>query len=343
MSGEMIAPPYPPMEARSVERIPAGAGWLYEPKWDGFRCLGFRDGNDVALQSKSGQPLERYFPEIVTALRAVAADRFVVDGELIVSVDAEHSFGALLQRIHPAASRVRDLASLYPARYWLFDLLVAPRGHSMLDRPLRDRRAALERFAEEYLSGVSSLRVSPATPERAQAEAWLAESGGAFDGVVAKLLDHRYESGNRDGMVKVKRQRAADCVVGGFRTTAAGDGIGSLLLGLYDRDGLLQYVGFASAFGVAERRSILQKLMPLVAERSFTGHTPGGQSRWNRGKDTAWTAVEPRLVLEVGFDRVTSGRIRHGAKPLRWRPDKSPQSCTVDQLETARDRAGPDG
>jgi ATP-dependent DNA ligase len=232
MSNHDIAPPYHPMEARAVERIPVGPEWQYEPKWDGFRCLGFRDGDDVNLQSKSGQPLERYFPEIVAALRSVAVERFAVDGELIVAIGAEHSFDALLQRIHPASSRVRDLAALYPARFWLFDLLVAPNGKSIVDRPLRDRRAALERFAEDHLSRAGSLRLSPATHELAQAQAWLAESGAAFDGVVAKLLDRRYESGNRDGMVKVKRQRAADCVVGGFRSTAAGDGVGSLLLGL---------------------------------------------------------------------------------------------------------------
>jgi ATP-dependent DNA ligase len=336
MSAQRIVPPYPPMEARSVERLPVGPEWQYEPKWDGFRCLGFRDGGDVALQSKSGQRLERYFPEVVDALRAVDADRFVVDGELTVSVDSEHSFDALLQRIHPTATRVRELASTYPAQYWLFDLLVAPGGQDVAGDSLQLRRRELERFAEDYLPRSGLIRVSPATRDVEEAEAWLAQSAGAFDGVVAKLLDRPYATGTRDAMVKIKRLRTADCVVGGFRATASGDGVGSLLLGLYDGHGLLQYIGFASAFGAAERRSIYERLQPLVAERSFTGHTPGGPSRWNRGKDTAWTPVEPRLVLEVGFDRVTGGRIRHGARPLRWRTDKASRSCTIDQLEAPR-------
>jgi ATP-dependent DNA ligase len=333
MSPPRIVPPYPPMEARAVERLPVGPEWQYEPKWDGFRCIGFRDGADVALQSKSGQPLERYFPEIVDALRAVDADRFVVDGELTMFVDSEHSFDALLQRIHPAATRVRELALAYPAQYWLFDMLVAPEGHVIVGDPLERRRGELERFAKGHVPVSSLLRVSPATRDLEKAEAWLAESAGAFDGVVAKLLDRPYESGTRDAMVKIKRLRTADCVVGGFRATASGDGVGSLLLGLYDRDGLLHYIGFTSAFGAAERRSIYKRLQPLIAARSFTGRAPGGPSRWNRGKDTAWTPVEPRLVLEVGFDRVTGGRIRHGARALHWRPDKPARSCTIDQLE----------
>jgi ATP-dependent DNA ligase len=324
------------MEARSVDRIPVGPGWQYEPKWDGFRCLAFREGDSVALQSKSGQRLERYFPEVVAALRSVRSDRFVVDGELVVAVDGEHSFDALLQRIHPAESRVRELAAAYPAQYHLFDVLAGPGGDSRIADPLSERRRALEAFANEHLSQHGVLCLSPATRDAQEAESWLAESEGAFDGVMAKLLDRPYESGTRDAMVKVKRLRTADCVVGGFRTTEAGDGVGSLLLGLYDDAGVLHYVGFASAFPRAERRAILARLEPLVAERSFTGVTPGGPSRWNRGKDTAWTPVAPRLVLEVGFDRVTGGRIRHGARPLRWRPDKAPRECVLDQLGARR-------
>ncbi len=323
---------YAPMEARSVDAIPSGEGWLYEPKWDGFRCLAFRDADDVHLRSKAGQPLERYFPEIAGALRSLSAERFVLDGELVVASGDALSFDDLLQRIHPAASRVDRLARETPATYLIFDLLADDRGRDLTTEPLERRRAALETFAKKFANDTKHLRLSPAATERAAVDAWYGQVGGALDGVIAKRLHVPYDSGKRDAMVKVKAIRSADCVVAGFRSSADGESVGSLLLGLYDDAGLLDYVGFCSAFSAAERKALLAKLEPLRAPASFTGRTPGGPSRWNRGRDTSWKPLKPRLVLEVAFDQVTGGRFRHGTRPLRWRPDKNPKHCTVEQI-----------
>ena len=330
-----LDPNYPPMEARSVETIPDGPQWQYEPKWDGFRCLAFRDGDDVAMRSKSGQPLERYFPEVADALRALGAKRFVLDGELVVPRGDTLSFDDLLLRIHPAASRVAKLAREAPATYLLFDLLVDERGRSLVGEPLQERRAALEQFAKKHLEGHKELRLSPATLERKTVDSWFARVGGALDGVVAKRLDLPYRSGERDGMVKIKAARSADCVIGGFRYAQGTKTLGSLLLGLYDDAGKLDYVGFCSAFPREERPKLLARVSPLVAESSFTGRAPGGPSRWSRGRDTEWQPLKPKLVLEVGYDQVTSGRFRHGTRPLRWRPDKAPRQCTLDQIESS--------
>jgi ATP-dependent DNA ligase len=322
-----------PMEARSVADIPRGEGWQYEPKWDGFRCLAFRDGDEIALRSKSGQPFERYFPEIVERLRTLAARRFVLDGELIVPAGESVSFDDLLQRIHPAASRVAKLAREHPARYMLFDLPGADDGSSLLALPLARRRAALERFARTFVPRADPrLELSPVTTDPERALAWLSASGATCDGVVAKRLDAPYAAGSRDAMLKIKRIRTADCVVAGFRPNDAGDAIGSLLLGLYEEGGALDYVGFTSGFSAAEKRELLERLRPLRSEASFTGRTPGGPSRWNRGKSSTWQPVRPELVLEVAFDQVTSGRFRHGTRPLRWRPDKAARACTTAQL-----------
>ena len=322
-----------PMEARLVEAIPSDPGWQFEPKWDGFRCLAFRDGDEVALRSKSGQPFERYFPEIVERLRALDARRFVLDGELVVPAGEALSFDDLLQRIHPAASRVARLARETPATFLVFDLLVDEYGESLLDVPLRDRRLRLEAFAARQIAtGDPRVRLSPATYERTTVDAWYARVGGALDGVVAKRADAAYRAGLRDGVVKVKAIRSADCVVGGYRLSERGDAVGSLLLGLYAADGRLDYVGFTSGFSAAEKRAVLARLRPLDAKASFEGRTPGGPSRWNRGKSTEWQAVRPELVLEVAFDQVTAGRFRHGTRPLRWRPDKSPRSCGLEQI-----------
>ena len=323
------------MEMHAVATIPEGPGWQYEPKWDGFRCLAQRDGGDVALISKNGQALARYFPEIAEALRRLDADRFVLDGELVVPLAGALSFDALQQRIHPAASRVAMLARTTPALYLLFDLLRAG-GADLAGAPLAQRRAALEQFAHGLPAG-GPLRLSPATTSRAVVDRWFAEVGGALDGIVAKRLDAPYVSGRTGTAVKVKKMRTADCVVGGYRLAAGkNDRVGSLLLGLYDADGLLDYIGFCSAFATPERIALLERLAPFAGGSGFTGGAPGdAPSRWSRDpeRDRSYVALEPRLVLEVEFDQVTSGRIRHGTRPLRWRTDKSPRACTLDQLE----------
>ncbi|HTW82522.1 MAG TPA: ATP-dependent DNA ligase [Candidatus Sulfotelmatobacter sp.] len=331
----MIAVDYPPMEMRAVERLPDGDGWLYEPKWDGFRCVAHRDGREVALTSKAGQPLARYFPEIVDALRALDADRFSLDGELVVWAGGGLSFDALQQRIHPAASRVAMLAEATPAIYLAFDLLRLD-GTDWNDQPIERRRPALEALAEQFRA--PRLRLSPATRSRAVADGWLSGAGGAIDGVVAKRLGVPYASGRRDAAVKVKKMRTADCVIGGYRyAKGSTTRVGSLLLGLYDDDGLLDYVGFCSAFSNAEREALVARLRPHVGEPGFTGGAPDtAPSRWDRGedRDKSYVKLKPELVLEVEFDLVTGGRIRHGTRPVRWRTDKSPATCTREQLET---------
>jgi ATP-dependent DNA ligase len=325
------------MELRAVAEIPDGPQWLYEPKWDGFRCLARRAGANVDLTSKNGQPLARYFPEIVAALARLSADGLLLDGELVVPVAGALSFDALQQRIHPAASRVAMLSRTTPARYLMFDLLLEE-GTSIVSRPLRERRLELERFARAAADS-PELRLSPAASDRRTVDGWFARVGGALDGVVAKRLDLPYAAGTRDGGVKIKKQRTADCVIGGFRF-ASGDRerVGSLLLGLYDDAGLLDYIGFCSSFAAAERHALLARLAPYLDGAGFTGSAPGeAPSRWNRdpGRDRSYIALRPELVLEVGFDQVTSGRLRHGTRPLRWRSDKAPRTCTVNQLQIA--------
>lgn len=334
-----LRPPYAPMEARVVDDIPTGPGWQYEPKWDGFRCLAFRDGDRIELQSKSGQPLARYFPEVVAHLRSLAARAFVLDGELVVPVDGHLSFDDLLQRIHPAASRIERLSRERPAVLIVFDLLVDDSGRALVERPLRERRAGLEAFAAKHLARRDDLRLSPATDDAAQARAWLDTAGPTLDGIVAKRLDLPYQTGERTGMQKVKRRRTADCVVGGFRYASSGPTVGSLLLGLYDADGPLHHVGFTSGFPADARRSLLAKLQPLIEEPGFTGRAPGGPSRWSSERSGEWTPLAPRLVVEVSYDHWSGDRFRHGTRFLRWRPDKPPRQCTMDQV-TASTRAG---
>jgi ATP-dependent DNA ligase len=330
---------YPPMEMRAANALPEGDQWQYEPKWDGFRCIAFRDGENVALQSKSGQPLGRYFPEIVTALGTLRRSQFVLDGELVVPQAGALSFDALQQRIHPAASRVALLARTTPAWFLVFDLLSLD-GHDLVAEPLSTRRAQLERFASAFDG--QTLRLSPSTRERGVVDDWFSRVGGALDGVIAKRIDLPYASGSRDAAVKVKRARTADCVVGGFRYAKdSTTQVGSLLLGLYGDEGLLDHIGFCSAFPAAERAALPTRLHPHIGEPGFTGSAPdGAPSRWSRGedRDRSYVKLEHALVLEVGFDQVTSGRIRHGTRPLRWRPDKAPRQCTIEQLATP-DRA----
>jgi len=328
-----IMPPYEPMECASVALIPDGSQWLYEPKWDGFRCLAFRDGDEVYLQSKAGQPLARYFPEIVTMLRSLRAKRFVIDGELMVQLGDELSFDALLQRIHPAESRVHMLAKETPARFIVFDLLVDARGNDLSQRSLDERREQLERFASEQLHD-DGIALSPASADRAVVDRWFNQVGNALDGVIAKRRDRAYVSGERSGAMKIKHLRTADCVIGGYRLNKEKNGIGSLLLGLYDDDGKLNHVGFTSGFKANERGPLLEKLRPLEKQPGFTGSAPGGPSRW-RATEEPWFPLATKLVAEVQFDHVTADRFRHGTKILRWRPDKAPRQCTMEQLRAA--------
>lgn len=321
------------MEAASADELPSGDGWLYEPKWDGFRCIAFRDGEQVKLQSKAGKPLARYFPDVVDTLRQLAPRRFVLDGEIVIPVNGRLSFDELLLRIHPAASRVRTLAEAHPARYIVFDLLADERGNDLTTKPLSERRRRLEAFAKRYFPRGGAVRLSPATLRRVTAQGWLrSRTRGDTDGVVAKRLDLPYRSGQRDGMEKVKRQRTADCVVGGFRYASKGGGIGSLLLGLYDSKGLLDHVGFTSSLPSEVREGLRERLESLIEPPGFTGQAPGGPSRWSTERSAAWKPLAPELVVEVGYDHVSGGRFRHATRFLRWRPDKAPRQCTCDQI-----------
>lgn len=322
--------PLAPMEARTVEAVPDGDGWRYDPKWDGFRCLAFRDGSDVELQSKAQKSLTRYFPELAEALRAPGSRQFVLDGELVVPVEGAFSFDHLLQRIHPAESRVRKLAGETPAWFIAFDLLARGEKTSYLERPFSRRREELEDFAGRYFDR-EDLRLSPSTAEVEVARRWFEELRGV-DGVIAKRADEPYRVGEREGMVKVKRLRTADCVVGGFRRGKSGRGIGSLLLGLYDDEGLLHHVGFTSSFSAGERPRVLERVEPLVEPPGFTGNAPGGPSRWSGGEEKPWEPLRPELVVEVVYDHFSGGRFRHGTNFHRWRPDKDPSACTLDQV-----------
>jgi bifunctional non-homologous end joining protein LigD len=323
------------MEAERVDRIPEGPGWIHEPKWDGFRCLAFKDRERVVLQSKSGQPLGRYFPELVRAVESLRSPRFVLDGEIVVLRDGRLSFDDLLQRIHPAESRVLKLSAETPATLVLFDLLVDPAGVSLLDRPLAERKARLRDFVGQVTPSERFV-LSPSSEEREVALGWMQDlAAEGFDGVVSKRRDAGYRSGERDGMLKVKRIRTADCVVGGFRYAQNSREIGSLLLGLYGPDGRLDHVGFTSAFAAAEREALKKVVLPLRAPPGFTGKAPGGPSRWNAGRSTEWEPLKPVLVCEVRYDHFSGGRFRHGTKFLRWRPDKAPEACTFDPLGRA--------
>lgn len=330
--GLPIKPPFPPMEALSVDEIPKGAEWQYEPKWDGFRCLAFRDGDEVYLQSKAGQPLARYFPEVVEFLKALKAKQFVLDGELAVPVGEKLSFDDLLLRLHPAESRVRKLAAASPAIYIVFDLLVNDQGKSLVGAPLAERRAALEKFAEKYFSRNRSIFLSPETNDLKVANRWFNNPTETLDGVVAKLRDVPYRSGERTGMQKIKHIRTVDCVVGGFRYGSKSKEVGSLLLGLYDEDGLLHHVGFCSGLKAADKKALTAKLEALRKPPGFTGRAPGGSSRWSTERSGEWEPLDPKLVVEIAYDHFTGGRFRHGTKFLRWRPDKAPKQCMMEQV-----------
>ena len=324
---------YAPMEAQSVAELPVGPEWQYEPKWDGFRCIAFRDGAKVELRSKAGKSLSRYFPEIVAMLGQLRAKKFVLDGELVIPEGKSLSFDSLLQRIHPAASRVKKLSIETPAVYVVFDVLVDEHGRALVGDVLKDRRTRLDAFADRYFGAASDfLRLSPCTRSLRIARRWLAGRAG-LDGVVAKRTDLPYESGDRTGMQKVKRIRTADCVVGGFRYATKGRAVGSLLLGLYDDDGLLNHVGFVSSFAAEEKKSLLPKVAKLIKPPGFTGRKPGGPSRWSTDRSSDWQPLAPKLVVEVTYDHFSGDRFRHGTSFVRWRPDKAPRQCKMEQVK----------
>jgi ATP-dependent DNA ligase len=319
-----------PMEALAALELPEGPDWQYEPKWDGFRCIAVRTGGTIELHSKSGQPLARYFPDIVESLGALRARDFVLDGELAIPVAGNLSFNELQLRLHPAASRVKMLAAKHPAIYIVFDLLTG----DLPRRPLRERRTKLEAFAGKYFDASDALRLSPATGSLAEARRWLRTMGGGLDGIIAKRLDAAYEPGARTGAVqKIKSLRSADCVVGAFRYATSGKTVGSLLLGLYDDEGLLHHVGYTSSIPAAERRALTKQLEALRKPPGFTGRSPGGPSRWSTERSGEFEPLAPNLVVEVQYDHFTGGRFRHGTRLLRWRPDKAPAQCKLSQVE----------
>lgn len=327
-----IVPPFLPMEALAVDELPSADAWHYEPKWDGFRCIAFRDHDEVELQSKAGKPLARYFPDVVDRIRAIGAQRFVLDGEIVVPVDDTFSFDELLMRVHPVESRVRMLAAANPALFIAFDLLVTERSTPLVNRMLVERRDRLETFAGRYFAADGGVRLSPVTRDTAVARQWLTEVKSGIDGVIAKQLEARYHSGERAGMRKIKTVRTADCVVGGFRYGSRGRHVGSLLLGLYDDEGLLHHVGFTSSLTADQRTALTGIVEPMIAKPGFTGRAPGGPSRWSTERSSQWQPLAPRLVIEVQYDHFSEGRFRHGTRFLRWRPDKPAGQCTLDQV-----------
>jgi ATP-dependent DNA ligase len=340
-----LRPPLDPMLAKLTRELPPAGGVSYEPKWDGFRCIVFRDGDDLDLQSRNARPLLRYFPELRAPLLEQLPDRVVVDGELVVANERGLDFDALQLRQHPAASRVNKLASEIPASYVAFDLL-ALGDTNLCEAPFRERRARLEELLEH---AHAPIHLTPATLDRETAADWFSRFEGAgFDGVVAKPLDDAYHPGERK-MLKVKHERTADCVVAGFRIHKDGKGLGSLLCGLYDEQGVLHHVGVASAMAAPLRAQLLADVQPLrsgalddhpwkewaeaYAHAESGQRMPGGPSRWNADKDLSWEPVRIERVVEVAYEGLLSGRFRHNARFRRWRPDKDPDDCTYAQLE----------
>ncbi|HEY9715534.1 MAG TPA: ATP-dependent DNA ligase [Chroococcales cyanobacterium] len=323
---------YKPMEAELVEHLPDGQNWQYEPKWDGFRCLAFKTDGEVELRSKSGQTLTRYFPEVVAALEALKARNFVLDGELVVEDYSQFSFDDLLQRIHPAQSRVKKLSAERPAVYVVFDILKGSDNRELINEPLDVRREQLEEFAAKFFKQQFRVLLSPTAVDKETASGWLEGYDALIDGVIAKRTDLPYQSGNREGMQKMKPTRSVDCVIGGFRYGSKSRHVGSLLLGLYDKKGEFRHIGFTSSLSDKEKKELTEKLEKLATEKSFTENVPGGPSRWSSERSAEWTPIKPKLVVEVRYDKITNGRFRHGAKLLRWRPDKDPKQCTVQQI-----------
>src|SRR5579872_1525361 len=322
---------YKPMEAEPAAELPEGPQWQYEPKWDGFRCLAFRDGPKVDLQSKSQKPLTRYFPELVDTLSSLPAKRFVLDGEIVIPVEGGLSFDDLLMRIHPAASRIKKLSEATPSVFIVFDLLVDDKGQSLVNLPLEERRKRLEVFFKKFVKKKGSLQLSPVTDDLKIARKWF-HMGVGLDGIVAKRKDLPYQSGECTGMLKIKKQRTADCVVGGFRYLEKKPLVGSLLLGLYNDKGQLDHVGYTSSIHSEDREALTKTLESMIKPPGFTGKATSGLSRWSTKHSLEWQPLEPKLVAEVQFDHFTGGRFRHGTKFLRWRPDEAPQECTMKQV-----------
>jgi ATP-dependent DNA ligase len=336
-----VMPPVQPMLAKAAKAIPPGM--QYEAKWDGFRALVFRDGDEIELGSRSTKPLTRYFPEVVEALRTRLPPRCVLDGEIVIARDGRLDFDALLERIHPADSRVRHLAEVTPAAFVAFDLL-ALGDRSLMAEPQRDRRAALTAALRDTTPPV---HIAPATDDQALAADWFDRFEGAgLDGIVAKPPDLGYRPGER-ALVKVKHERTADCVVAGLRPHKSGPVVGSLLLGLHDGEGRLQHVGVCATFPMRRRAELMEELAPLRME-SVAGHPwqewaseeaqaagrlPGGPSRWTGKKDLSWVPLRPERVVEVAYDHMQGDRFRHTAQFRRWRPDREPSQCTYEQLE----------
>jgi ATP-dependent DNA ligase len=337
-----LHPPLGPMLAKSVKAIPEG-DYLYEPKFDGFRAIAFRDGDEVEISSRGEKPLTRYFPEVVAALKTNLPDRCVVDGEVVIATDNNLDFEALLQRIHPAASRVNMLAEQTPASFVAFDLL-ATGDESLLSRPFSERRKLLTTLLAHVQPPVY---VTPATESVALAQEWFEVFEGAgLDGVIAKPLRGTYQSDVR-AMLKIKHERTADCVVAGYRWHKSGGVVGSLLLGMYDDAGALQHVGVSASFPMKRRAELVDELAPYAVENieghpwaawaeadaQASGRLPGAVSRWNAKKDLSWVPLRPELVVEVAYDHMEGTRFRHTAQWRRWRPDREPESCTFAQLE----------
>lgn len=320
-----------PMEALLVDRLPEGQNWRYEPKWDGFRCLAFKRGTTVTLRSKSGKPLERYFPDIVSVLGKLAVEKFVIDGELLVKGKSGYSFSDLQMRLHPAASRVNMLARQQPATFVIFDILKTDQDMTIMSAPYSARRLILERFWKKYCSHTDAIKLSPQTDSLTEAMKWLDSTGWYIDGIIAKNATDGYVPGERV-MQKYKAIRTADCVVGGFRYGKDSNLVGSLLLGLYDESGRLNHVGFTSSLAKADKPSLTKKLEKLIHEPGFTGNAPGAPSRWSSERSAQWKPLCPKIVVEVSFDHVTDDRFRHGTRLVRFRPDKSPRQCTMEQL-----------
>ncbi|QQR39332.1 ATP-dependent DNA ligase [Devosia rhizoryzae] len=318
-----------PMEAKLVTELPDGEGWQFEPKWDGFRCIAVKDGASTALFAKSGKDLGRYFPEVLALIEKLPAKRFVLDGELLVTVDGVASFDDLQQRLHPAESRIRKLSKETPALLVVFDLLVDGKS-DLTAKPLKERRQRLETFLGK-LSDVAGLRLSPVGRDVEEARGWFEHLSQELDGIICKRLDGPYKSGER-AMLKVKRIRSADCVVGGFRYGTGSDEVGSLLLGFFNAEGKLDHVGFTSAISASEKPALTKKLEKLKGGSGFTGDAPGGPSRWSTERSSEWVPLMTELVVEVSYDQITGNRFRHGTRLLRWRPDKAPEQCTFEQL-----------
>jgi ATP-dependent DNA ligase len=313
-----LKPPVKPQLARPAKELPDGDGWRFEPKWDGFRMIVFRDGGDVNLQSRNGRPMNRYFPEVVEQVLALPGERLILDGEVVIEIDGVQEFDLLSQRIHPAASRVELLSKETPAELVAFDLL-AEGDELLFDLPYSERRKRLEQVIAD------PVRLTPCAADTDGAQVWFT---GRSEGVIAKQADAPYRPGERTGMLKIKRVRTADTVVVAFRFGKEEGTVGSLILGLYADGGDLHVVGHTSGFTAKQKRELIDKLEPYRTHE----HGSGGPSRWKSDEELMWEGLRPELVCEIAFDHITGNRIRHGAKFLRWREDKAPGECLMDQL-----------